>query len=99
MGVHYTTSVGDIDATMLDGFFEGWRSLPSPAKHLRILRLGREWREKRQRERSRQDVTVEALVLHRGPPPDIGFGLMVQPRRTDSDPRTTAIAGLRCDAL
>lgn len=36
--IRYTDSLKGIDASMLDGFFHGWSSRPSPDKHLRILK-------------------------------------------------------------
>ena len=37
MAIRYTDSLNGIDASMLNGFFEGWRAPPSPGKHMRIL--------------------------------------------------------------
>jgi GNAT superfamily N-acetyltransferase len=36
--VHYTDSVEGITADMLEGFFDGWPSPPTPEVHLEILR-------------------------------------------------------------
>jgi len=36
--IEYTTSLEGIDAGELEGFFVGWPSPPSPARHLEILR-------------------------------------------------------------
>jgi ribosomal protein S18 acetylase RimI-like enzyme len=36
--IEYTTSLDGVQAEHLDGFFEGWPSPPSPARHLEILR-------------------------------------------------------------
>jgi GNAT superfamily N-acetyltransferase len=38
VAVEYTTSLDGVAADHLEGFFEGWRSPPSPAEHLEILR-------------------------------------------------------------
>ncbi|HVK39935.1 MAG TPA: GNAT family N-acetyltransferase [Candidatus Kapabacteria bacterium] len=38
MSIRYTTSLDGIEPEMLDGFFEGWPSPPSPATHLAVLR-------------------------------------------------------------
>ncbi len=36
--IRYTDSLDDIDASMLTGFFEGWKDPPSPDTHAQILR-------------------------------------------------------------
>jgi ribosomal protein S18 acetylase RimI-like enzyme len=36
-GILYTTSLRGITPEKLDGFFVGWKSAPSPRKHLEIL--------------------------------------------------------------
>jgi len=36
--IRYVDSVENISAEMLRGFFEGWRTPPSPETHLRMLR-------------------------------------------------------------
>jgi len=41
MAIHYTDCLKDVTADQLRGFFEGWRSPPSPERHLQILRGNR----------------------------------------------------------
>jgi ribosomal protein S18 acetylase RimI-like enzyme len=36
--IEYTTSIDEIEAGKLEGFFVGWPSPPSPPRHLEILR-------------------------------------------------------------
>jgi hypothetical protein len=38
ISVHYTTSVNDLTADQLRGFFAGWPNPPSPETHLALLR-------------------------------------------------------------
>ena len=37
MPIEYTTSLDGVEPAHLDGFFEGWPSPPSPARHVEIL--------------------------------------------------------------
>ncbi len=37
MSLRYTTSLDGVTAQMLAGFFDGWRTPPSPQRHLEIL--------------------------------------------------------------